>query len=363
MHKINATMLLVFLGGALAQAESLPFANDYAFGADVSFVKSQVERGQQYTDGGEAKHPLAIFQDHGYNWGRIQLCNAPVQRLPQTLEYVTAAGLELKEREIKFLLNLMFSNGWANPTMQPTPSEWVDLTHEQRVTAAYEFCRDSVAALKEAGAMPDMVQVGNEIGNGFLWPDGRLFPLTDKVSQWENVGDYLKAGIKGVREAAGDFPVQIMIHVDHGGDVPLTRLFYDKMDEMGVDYDVLGFSFYPWSHGTLLDLKDNLRMAALRYNKPVIVVETGYYFQPSRSFTEVTPPFPETPEGQRQWLEAVNEIVLNVPNGLGRGVFWWEPMRGGRGYFDQDGAVQPIIKAFHPYAYPLKRVDGQNRLQ
>ena len=362
-RRVSVAVFVVLSGCAIAQAESLPYANDYAFGVDVSFVKQRVDRGQTFRDGDDEKNPLTIFRDHGYNWGRVHLCNAPVERLPQTLDYVIASGQQLKERDMRFLLDLMFSNGWANPTMQPMPSGWENLTHDERVTAVYTFCRDSIAALKDAGAMPDMVQVGNEIGNGFLWPAGRLYPLTDRDSEWENVGDYLKAGIKGIKEASGDVPVQIMVHVDHGGDIPLTRLFYDKMDEMDVDYDVIGLSFYPWSHGTLMDLKDNLRMTALRYNKPIIVVETGYHFQPSSYFRDVTPPFPETPEGQRQWLAAVNDIVLDVPNGLGRGVFWWEPMMGGRGYFDRQGNGLPILEAFHPYAYPLRRADGQNRLQ
>ena len=115
---------------------------------------------------------------------------------------------------------------------------------------------------------------------------------------------------------------------------------------LGVEYDVIGLSFYPWSHGTLLDLRDNLHASALRYNKPIILVETGYHFQPSRYFEEIVPPFPETPEGQRQWLEAVNEIVMNTPNGLGRGIFWWEPMMRGRGYFDADGnALTALLDA------------------
>ena len=362
---VNASMIVVFLFlmSGLALGESLPYANEYAFGVDVSSVKQAVDRGREYRDDNEAKLPWQIFRDHGYNWARVHLCNEPVRRLPQDLAYVIASAQTIKQYGMRFHLDLMFSNGWANPTLQPTPSLWVDMPHEQRVTAVYEFCRDSIVALRDANALPDMVQVGNEIGNGFLWPDGRLWPLTDQPSRWSNVADYLKAGIRGVREAAGDSPIKIMIHVDHGGDIPLTRNFFDKMKEYGVEYDVIGFSFYPWSHGTLLDLRDNLRFTALRYGKEIIVVETGYYFQSSRSFPGHFPPFPETPQGQRQWLEAVNEIVLDTPNGLGKGVFWWEPMMGGRGYFNRNGEVQPIIHAFEKYTRPASRPDGQSRLQ
>jgi len=361
-YAATVAVFLILMTGA-APGAGLPYNNEYAFGVDVSFVKSRVERGREYRDANDVKHPLAIFRDHGYNWGRVHLCNAPVRRLPQTLDYVIASGQALKQHGMKFHLDLMFSNGWANPTMQPTPSLWEDMPHEQRVTAVYEFCRDALTALRDANAMPDMVQVGNEIGNGFLWPDGRLYPEQDKPSHWSNVADYLKAGVKGIREAAGDKPIEIMIHVDHGGDVSLTRGFFDQMKERGVEYDVIGLSFYPWSHGTLLDLRDTLRATALRFKKPIILVETGYHFRPSRSFTEVRPPFPETPEGQRQWLETVNDIVINTPNGLGRGVFWWEPMMRGRGYFDADGNALPIIHAFEKYALPIRRVDGQTRLQ
>lgn len=362
VHAATVAGLLLLTAGSV-RAASVPYANEYAFGVDVSFVKQRVDQGREYRDADEVKHPWVIFRDHGYNWGRVHLCNDPVQRLPQTLDYVMASGQALKQHGLKFLLDLMFSNGWANPTMQPTPSRWVDMRHEQRVQAVYEFCRDALTALRDAKAMPDMVQVGNEIGNGFLWPDGRLYPEQDKPSNWSHVADYLKAGIKGIREAAGGQPIKIMLHVDHGGDVSLTRGFFDQMKERGVEYDVIGLSFYPWSHGTLLDLRDNLHATALRFNKPIIVVETGYYFQPSRSFEKIAPPFPETPEGQRQWLEAVNDIVMNTPNGLGRGVYWWEPMMRGRGYFDADGRAMPVVDAFKKYALPIRRADGQSRLQ
>jgi arabinogalactan endo-1,4-beta-galactosidase len=217
---------------------------------------------------------------------------------------------------------------------------------------------------RDHGVMPDVVQIGNEIGNGFLWPDGRIFYDTPEKSEWKKMTDYLKAGARAIREAAGgDHRVKIMLHVDHGGDIPMTQTFFDKMAEYGVDYDMIGFSFYPWSHGTLLDLKNNLHFTANRYGREIILIETGYYFQPSHYFRDVRPPFAETPQGQREWLEAVNEIVLGTPNGLGRGIFWWEPMMRGRGYFDAENRIQPIIHALEKYALPVTRADGQTRIQ
>lgn len=348
------------------RAQSLPYQNDYAFGGDLSFVKQQEDNGRKFMDTDSTVKPcLQILREHGYNWGRIMICNEPVSnRLAQDLDYVISAARELKKYGFRFLLDYMMSNGWANPMTQPLPSEWKDLDHQEKVRAVYSYIKETVMALDSAGVIPEIVQIGNEIGNGMLWPDGRIYYDQPELSKWKNVADYLNAGIKAVREVSGsNRNVKVMLHVDHGGDIEMTRTFFDKMKEYKVDYDVIGFSFYPWSHGTLVDLRDNLIFAARRYDKEIIVVETGYYWRQSRYFSTTKPPFPETPEGQREWLETVNQIVMNVPDGLGKGVFWWEPMSRGRGYFDDQGRIQPIIHAFEKYALPLNRTDGQTRIQ
>lgn len=372
MKKNNSTLTKVFFiclfisfVNFSASSQTLPFQNDYALGLDLSFVKQSEDRGVKYYDeDGTEKPVLKIFREHGYNWSRIMICNEPTNRLPHDLEYVVEAARATKELGYFFLLDFMFSNGWANPMTQPTPSLWVDMSHEERVDEVYKYVHKVVSRLKQEGLTPDMIQIGNEIGNGFLWPDGRVNYAKPGESKWANVTDYLKAGVKAIRELEGDKKIKIMVHVDHGGDLEMNQTFYDNMGKYGVDYDVIGFSFYPWSHGTIMDLRDNLNMAALRYKKEIIVVETGYYHSPGSEFKEVKPPFPETPEGQKEWFEAINEAVLATPNGLGRGVFWWHPLFRSRGFFDTEtNKAQPIIRAVEKYGLPLKRADGQKRIQ
>ena len=101
-----------------------------------------------------------------------------------------------------------------------------------------------------------------------------------------------------------------MLHLDFGGDLEMSDIFFTKMKEYKVAYDCIGFSFYPWSHGTLMDLRDNLYYVIEKFRKPVYVIETGFYSVPSRYFERSgkRAPFPETPEGQKQWFQAVNEI-------------------------------------------------------
>jgi arabinogalactan endo-1,4-beta-galactosidase len=330
---------------------------DYAFGADVSSTMQLEQNGKVFKENGVAKPALQILRDNGYNWVRLRVCHDPA-RLPQGTQYTIAAAKAAKKLGFKFLLDIHYSDGWADPTNEPTPPQWRALSHADLVKALFEYTRDTIAAFASEDVLPDVIQVGNEIGNGFLWPAGKL------PDHWDDFADLINAGVNGIDAGRGNGkrPL-IMIHVDHGGDIVKTKAFFDKLNTYGVPYDLIGFSFYPWSHGTLMDLRANLAFAAATYGKDVYVVETGYYYRPSRYFRDLPGPFPETPDGQAQWLSAVNQIVMEVPGERGRGVFWWEPASNAglaaRGYFDADGNAQPIINVFHPFTRPIHRTDGQ----
>lgn len=331
---------------------------DYAFGADVSFLKQIEDGGKKFKDAGVEKPGLQILQEHGYNWVRLRVCVEPVSNnLPNTLAYTIAMAKDAKARGMKFLLDFHYSNGWADPTNEPTPEAWKNLTPEQLVEQIFSYTRDAIAAMRDAGVLPDIVQIGNEISNGFCWPVGKL------PENWDNLAGMIYAGINGVDAGRGNHRrPRIMLHVDHGGDLHNCRNFFERIGAYGIPYDLIGVSFYPWSHGTLVDLRANLTFLAETYEKDIMLVETGAYYAPSRFFKESAPPFPETPEGQKQWLQALNEIVLATPKNRGRGIFWWEPAAGGglitRGYFDRDGHGQPVLEAFHAYTRPKQRTDG-----
>ena len=331
---------------------------DYAFGADLSFIKQVEDGGKKFKDAGVEKPGLQIFRDHGYNWIRLRICVEPVGRgLPNDLAYTIALARQAKALGFKFLLSFHFSNAWADPGNEPTPDAWRDLAPEQLVDAIFAHARDTIAACREAGVMPEVVGIGNEITNGFCWPVGKL------PENWDNLAAMVYAGINGVDAGRGNTRrPRILLHVDHGGDVRNTRRFFEKIVDYGIPYDIVGISFYPWSHGTLVDLRANCTFIAEELGKDVILIETGAYYQPSRFFANAVPPFPETPEGQRQWLESVNEVIMQTPHGRGKGVFWWEPAaaRGlvARGFFDEDGNAMPVLEAFHRYTRPAARVDG-----
>lgn len=331
-------------------------AYDFAFGADLSFLKQAEDEGKVFKDGTNAEPGLQIFRNHGYNWIRLRLFVEPVGgHLPNDLAYTIAEAQRAKALGYKFLLDFHYANTWADPGKQPTPTAWTNLTHWARVKKVFAYTRDSIAAFRDAGVLPDMVQIGNEVTHGMLWPDGRL------PEHWKYFTDYLRAGIKGVDAGSGQRPhPKIMIHIDQGGSIAKTKYFFDHLNRFGIRYDVIGFSYYPWWHGTLMDLRENLAFTANRYHKDIFIVETAYYWRPSRETADRPGPFPETPEGQREYLDALTRIVLQTPDERCKGLFWWEPAvaRGplvSRGFFDDDGNSLPVLTVFDKYTRPVPR--------
>jgi arabinogalactan endo-1,4-beta-galactosidase len=298
-------------GFAAALLAVMPAAQaaDYAIGADLSFLKQSEDRGTAFKDGGETKPGLAIFKDHGYNWIRLRLFHTPTQ-LPNSLPYTIALAKSAKDLGYKFLLDYHYSDTWADPGKQFIPKAWEGKNHAQLVEAVRDYTRETMAAFREAGVQPDMVQVG--VGPG----------------------------------------PRIMIHIDKGGNKAATKWFFDKLNGYGIKFDVIGQSYYPWWHGSILDLRENLAFMANEYHKDIIVVEAAYNWAP-REYTKKAPPFPESPEGQRDFWEEVNRAVMATPYGLGKGVFWWEPAvsgaRGGRGFFDKDGNALPVMSVFDKF--------------
>lgn len=329
----------------------------YAIGADVSFLAAAEASGTTFKDAGVVKPGLQILKDHGYNWVRLRLFHTPANSrfpLPNDLAYTIALAKQAHALGFKFLLDFHYSDTWADPAKQTLPQAWKDLTQEQLVEAVFAYTRDSIAAFRDAGVMPDMVQNGNEITHGMLWPLGKL------PENWDNFAALVRAGINGVDAGRANSPrPKILVQVESSGDVAKTKAFFDALFAGGVNCDVLGQSYYPWWHGSLLDLRETLNFMARTYHKEVMVVEVAYCWRPTE-YHEHPAPFPESPEGQRDFLAAVHEILLQVPEGLGTGIFWWEPMvaprpgsAGGlrnRGMFDEDGNALPVIGVFDRWA-------------
>jgi arabinogalactan endo-1,4-beta-galactosidase len=347
--KQAAAILALVLAGMISRA------GEFAFGADMSFLQQAEACGTIFKDGTNALPGLQIFRNHGYNWIRLRLFVEPVgNNLPNDLAYTLAEAQAVKKLGYKFLLDFHYANSWTDPKQQPTPEAWKNLSHKARSQKVLAYTRDTIATFRDAGALPDMVQIGNEITHGFLWPDGKL------PEHWENFADYLQAGISGVVAGCGtNPPPKIMLHTDTGGNIARTKWFFDNVTARKIPFEVIGLSYYPWWQGSLDALRENLAFVARTYQKDVIVVETAYHWQPNRETAATAKPFPETPGGQRDFLDEVTRAVMAVPDGRGKGIFWWEPAvgsrrgLGSRSFFDEDGHALPVLSVFDQYTCSL----------
>jgi arabinogalactan endo-1,4-beta-galactosidase len=299
-------------------------AAGFILGADISWVQEQEDQGTRFSDHGQQKDILTILKDHGFNWIRLrvfvnpQAPNGYSKKGYCDLDHTLAMAKRIKAAGLGFLLDFHYSDTWADPAHQSKPAVWTDLHGAELEKAVHDHTQTVVAALKKQGTAPDIVQIGNEISNGFLWPDGKMW----ESRKWDVFCGLIKAGIAGAK--AVDPTVKTMIHLAWGGQNAQSRSFLDKALAQGVEFDILGQSYYPKWHGTLNDLKANLTDLAGRYRQDIMVVE---YSVPS--------------------IREINDIVHGLPGGKGLGTFIWEPTKWkGPALFDDKRNTKPEIDEY-----------------
>jgi len=277
------------------------------------------------------------------------------------LPYTIALARRIRASGARLFLNFHYSDTWADPGHQTRPRAWSGLSFPDLEKRVEEYTRDAVARLREAGVPPDLVQPGNEITPGMIWPDGKLHGAGEPEEHWKKFTRLLKAGIRGVREGlAGARPARIVIHIDRGGSWGATRYFFENIEKHGVPYDIIGLSFYPWWHGKMEDARNCVTRAAETFKKDVFIVETAYPHRPLRLNPRNHPEnmqYPATALGQKQFLGELVDLVRKVPGGRGLGVLWWYPESipvkglhiwngGATALFDGEGRPLPAMDVF-----------------
>jgi len=333
---VLACTLEMIYSPALAFPSATPGALDTTWisGADLSFLQQIEDHGGVYRVGGTPRDALEIFAGRGIHSVRLRLWHSPSEGyndLEKTLQMaarIDSAGLGL-------LLNFHYSDTWADPGTQDKPAAWEGLAFADLKDSVFFYTRDVIAALKSQNTLPEIVQIGNEITNGMLWNDGRVGGYWDTPEQWSQLGQLLDASIDGVQDALDPGnSVRSMIHIDRGADNAGCRWFYDNLLAQGIEFDLIGLSYYPWWHGTLDQVVANLADLSARYGKDIILVETAYPW--TLSWADMThnivgdsgqlhDGYPATPEGQRAFLEDLIAAVRSAPDDHGRGVYYWAP--------------------------------------
>jgi arabinogalactan endo-1,4-beta-galactosidase len=292
-------------------------------GADISSLKKSEDMGGVYktSDGTEAD-ALQILKDNGLNYARLRVFVEPADGYHGKAELLQMAQ-RLKNMGIKLLVDLHYSDNWADPGKQNKPASWKELNFEELKKAVYEHTYDICSSLVAQGTPPDMVQIGNEINAGMLWPEG-------DYNHFDNMAELLNEGYRAVKECS--VSTLVMLHIAEGGDNDLARWWFGNITNRDVPFDLIGISYYPFWHGSLAQLQYNLNDISARYDKDVVVVETAYAFTDQEddflaniaNSEMATPSYPFTQEGQRRMVRDVMSVVRAVQNGRGLGVFYWD---------------------------------------
>ena len=335
-------------------------------GGDISALEKIEQAGGVFRNNGQPGDAIAILKANGATGFRLRLFVNPNGQDVQVndLAYTVRMAGRIKAAGAQLLLDFHYSDTWADPGHQTTPAAWDSLPFDSLEQQVETYTAGVIIQLKRAGALPDIVQIGNEIDAGILWPLGQLSWGSDSSAQWDHFARLLKAGIRGVRDSLGPGDtVRIMLHYSLGGNTGGTQWFFDHIATYGVPYDLIGLSYYPWWHGTLGELKANLQATAQRYNRDVMVVETSYPWRAGGWESMVTDTaamtWPASTQGQTRFLKDVVDAVATVPGGHGAGVVWWYPESipvsglfiwagGSLALFDSTGNVLPAASAFAP---------------
>jgi arabinogalactan endo-1,4-beta-galactosidase len=363
------------VGVIILMLSTLLFASEKSFilGVDVSMLYEIERLGGRFYDAGVEKDCLEILKHYGVNWVRLRIWNDPTNLGGGSCnhENMTELAAKAKKYGLKVLIDFHYSDWWADPGKQNKPKAWRDLHGEDLQRALYDYTKFVLEYMKERDVRVDMVQVGNELNNGFLWPDGQI--SGPDAGGFEGFTALLKAAIKAVRDFDPEIP--IVVHLAEGGNNSLFRWFFDELVERNVDFDIVGVSYYPYWHGTLEQLSLNLNDVSQRYKKDVLIVETAYPWtlQDADGHANIfgdeslqwTAGYLATVRGQTSFLRDLIKVLRQIPDGRGLGFFYWEgawiPVKGagwktGEGnpwenqtLFDFQGNALETLKIFRNY--------------
>ena len=316
-------------------------------GMDLSTLLELERCGAKYYDHGQEMDILDIMKKYDVDTIRLRIWNDPwsedgksygagendVKTTLEIAKRVTAAGFGV-------LMNFHYSDFWADPGKQIKPKAWKDYSVDELEQAVYDFTLETMELFKKEGVNITMVQVGNELSNGLLWPEGMIHEDLGKA-EYDNVARFVSAGIRAVRKVTPD--AGVMIHLDNGGNNELYRRWFDHYVERGEDFDMIGLSYYPFWHGTMDMLFHNMNDIAERYHKDLVIAEVsmGFTMDDYKAYEKLTDEerkgyatrpalvekieFPMTVQGQYDFTKTLLERLLTVKEGRGKGFFWWEP--------------------------------------
>jgi arabinogalactan endo-1,4-beta-galactosidase len=306
-------VMLLFISCSNSQTSTPPVVTPATFakGADVSWLpQMEASNYHFYDSNGSEKNCLQLLKDRGMNTVRLRVFVNPNNDKINghcSKDETVAMAVRAKNMGLRVMIDFHYSDSWADPSKQNKPAAWASHSFTQLLDDVYNHTFDVLTALKTAGVTPEWVQIGNEIPDGMLWPDG-------KSNNFGQLAQLLNKGYDATKAVSTS--IKVIVHLDEGNNNAKFRWFFDNATINHVKYDVIGMSYYPyWLNSdytvTINDLGNNLNDMVTRYGKEVMVVEVG------GNYTLV--------QNTHDMLTAVINKVKSVPNNKGLGVLYWEP--------------------------------------
>jgi arabinogalactan endo-1,4-beta-galactosidase len=307
-----STMLIATVFSADTNTLKNSRTGPFILGADISWIPEDEAAGAKYFDHGVQMDIFDILKKYKFNFIRLRLFVNPgapggyAGRRDEAfcdLPHVIALAKRARTAGMGLLLDVHYSDTWSSPGHQQKPAAWDDLNFPDLTKAVHDFTYNAIHAMATNGVAPDMVQIGNEISDGMLFPDGRR-------SNWDNFAALLKAGIAGAQAAEPN--IKIVLHHHLGRSNGVMRVWLDNLIQRGVNFDIIGMSCYAQANEG--DWQTNFNDLATRYpDKGELVLEYS---------------------AQKRYL---NDLMFDTPDKKGLGTFIWEPTRHRESLFDKDG--------------------------
>lgn len=334
----------LFLASTLLFCLTTVQAQKYV-GGDLSVLLKYEEQSATYLDkdGKAIADVLTFVKEQGWNTIRVRLFDDPSKdtdkNVCQDIEYVKRLGKRIKDAGLYFLLDIHYSDTWADPEHQVFPYSW-SMWSWYPDESVYKYTKEWLGSLVSAGATPDFIQTGNEISFGMLWG----FNLNGKYEDWDEYGGHLEAtadwkdytnkhwdNFTNMLKAAGracreECPnAKIIIHTEQCANNPtLDVAFFNRIKQYGIDYDIIGISYYPYFKGPLANLDNGLTELEAHFpDKMIQLVETGYpskWEVPGTSYN-YTSTYPYSHEGQRKYTADL--ITMLNKHAKVNGLSWW----------------------------------------
>lgn len=358
--RLAAVGLAVLAQATYVGAQDRPA--EFLLGADVSSLDRLEIRGAAFDEGAAHRTALGILQTHRFDVLRLSVLVEPATGF-LGLSRSTAMGARIKGAGFRLFVDLHYSDAPAGAGVQEKPRRWRTVPSTALADTIRSYTRRVLTTFAESGATPDFVQVGREVGHGFLGDEGRV-GRDSGAAAWDAFAGLLAAGVGAVHEVAPK--ARVVLHLE-GGDAEWSATVVDSLVARGVTFDLVGVSWYPWYHGTLVQLRETLELLAEHSGKGVLVLETAYpwtlrgaddVFNEVSQSSQLHPGYEATPDGQKRWVADVLALVRALPSG--RGVIYREPTEiSAKGVgttwdnlalFDASGRGLPALDAFQESA-------------